>query len=257
VRSESEQTAMTSISSDPAALMNAAALRIATLSEQAIAKHGRFTFVLSGGSTPRQLYELLASDEFVSMIEWSRVDFFWGDERCVAPDHPDSNYRMARESLLDAIEPDPARVHRMLGEETPARAAAAYEAMLHAFFAVAPHGPPPSFDLVLFGMGADGHTASLFPGTAALDETERWVVPNRASRAGMPGMPRLTLTFPILNAASNSLFLVTGADKAERVKQVLEHTPGSEALPASRIRPTHGQLEWMIDAAAASRLERA
>jgi 6-phosphogluconolactonase len=248
---------MTSIFSDPAALMNAAALRIATLSEQAIAKRGRFTFVLSGGSTPRQLYRLLSSDELVSTIDWGHVDFFWGDERCVPPDHPDSNYRMARESLLDTLEPDPARVHRMLGEEAPDRAAAAYEAMLHELFAVAPHGPPPSFDLVLLGMGADGHTASLFPGTAALDETERWVVPNHAPRAGMPGLPRLTLTFPILNRASNLLFLVTGADKAERVKQVLEHTPGSEALPASRIRPTDGQLEWMIDAAAGSRLETA
>jgi 6-phosphogluconolactonase len=108
--------------------------------------------------------------------------------------------------------------------------------------------------LVLLGMGADGHTASLFPGTAALDATERWVVPNRAPPTGTP---RLTLTFPILNAAANILFLVTGADKAERVKQVLEHAPGSEALPASRIQPAHGHLEWMVDAAAASRLESA
>lgn len=243
---------MTSISSDTAALMNAAAVRIAMLSERAIANSGRFTFVLSGGSTPRQLYALLASDEFVSTIDWARVEFFWGDERCVEPDHADSNYRMARESLLDAIKPDPERIHRMLGEELPDRAAAAYDTMLHKFFAIAPHGPPPSFDLVLLGMGADGHAASLFPGTAALDETERWVVPNRAS---LTEMPRLTLTFPVLNAAANILFLVAGADKAERVKQVLEHAPGSEALPASRIRPTHGHLEWMIDAAAASRLE--
>jgi 6-phosphogluconolactonase len=234
--------------------MSAAALRSATLSGQAIANHGRFTFVLSGGSTPRQLYSLLASEKYVSTIDWTHVDFFWGDERCVEPDHPDSNYRMARESLLDVIKPDPSRVHRMLGEELPERAAAAYEALLHKFFMVAPHGPPPSFDLVLLGMGPDGHTASLFPGTAALDETVRWVVPNWVPETEAR---RLTMTFPILNAATNVLFLVTGADKAERVKQVLEHTPGSEALPAARIRPTSGLLEWMLDTAAASRLESA
>jgi 6-phosphogluconolactonase len=152
------------------------------------------------------------------------------------------------------IKPDPSRVHRMLGEELPERAAAAYEALLHNFFAVAPHGPAPSFDLVLLGMGPDGHTASLFPGTPALDETERWVVPNRVPETGAA---RLTMTFPILNAAANILFLVTGADKALRVKQVLEHTPGSDALPSARIRPTSGQLEWMLDTGAASRLESA
>jgi 6-phosphogluconolactonase len=198
------------------------------------------------------VYALLASAELASKIDWSRADIFWGDERCVPPEHPDSNYRMAREALLDAIRADPAHVHRMRGEELPERAAAACEEHLHKFFRIAPGGSPPRFDIVLLGMGADGHTASLFPGTAALEELERWVVPNRAEPSGMP---RLTLTFPVLNAAANVLFLVAGADKAERVKQVLEHMPGSDALPASKVSPTHGQVEWMLDSAAASRLE--
>jgi len=255
-RSIGEQAAVTSISSDKAALMTQAALRIATWATQAIEARDRFTVVLSGGSTPRELYALLASDEFVSKIDWSRADFFWGDERCVPPEHPDSNYRMGREALLDPIRAEPAHVHRMHGEELPERAAAAYEEHLHRFFGIAPGGASPRFDIVLLGMGADGHTASLFPGTPALEEVERWVVPNRAEPSGMP---RLTLTFPVLNEAANVLFLVAGADKAERVKQVLEHTPGARpdagALPASKIRPTHGQVEWMLDSAAASRLE--
>jgi 6-phosphogluconolactonase len=234
--------------------MEQAALRIATWAAEAIEARGRFTIVLSGGSTPRALFALLASAAFVSKIDWSRADIFWGDERCVPPEHPDSNYRMARESLLDPIRIDPAHVHRMRGEELPERGAAAYEEHLHKFFGIAPGGPPPRFDILLLGMGADGHTASLFPGTPALEEVERWVVPNRAEASGMP---RLTMTFPVLNAAANVLFLVTGADKAERVKQVLEHASGagSGALPASKVSPTHGQVEWMLDSAAASRLE--
>jgi 6-phosphogluconolactonase len=243
---------VTSISTDTAALMKQAALRIATWATEAIAARGRFTLVLSGGSTPRALYALLASDELVSQIDWSRADFFWGDERCVPPDHPDSNYRMARESLLDPIHADPAHVHRMRGEELPERAAAAYDEHLHKFFRIPPGDPPPRFDIVLLGMGADGHTASLFPGTPALAEVERWVVPNRAQPSGLP---RLTLTLPVLNAAAHVQFLVAGADKAERVKQVLEQTPGADELPANAVRPTDGQLEWMLDAAAASRLE--
>jgi len=248
-----EQQAL-AVSHDAQSLMQAAAQRIATLCEDATRLRGRFTWALAGGSTPRPLYALLAGAQLAADIDWRRVDFFWGDERCVPPDHPESNYRMARETLLDAIEPDPARVHRMLGEAEPAKAAAAYEQLLRAFFA-APAGaaPPGSFDLVLLGMGGDGHTASLFPGTAALRETERWVVVNRLA----PTAPaRLTLTFPIINAASHVLFLVSGVDKAARLKQVLEPTPiGDDALPAQRIRPKGGQLEWMVDADAASQLE--
>jgi 6-phosphogluconolactonase len=189
---------------------------------------------------------------FVSRIDWGRVHFFWGDERCVPTDHAESNYRMVRETLLDVIKPDPARVHRMLGEQEPERAAKGYEAMLHDFFGAPEGGPAPRFDLILLGMGEDGHTASLFPGTAALYETKRWVVVNRLA-AGAP--PRLTLTPVFINAAENALFLVSGANKANRLKQVLEGPADGSALPARLIVPAHGKSQWMVDADAASQLK--
>lgn len=232
--------------------MEAAATRITELCEQAIAGRGRFTWALSGGSTPRQLYALLAAARFVSRIDWARVHFFWSDERCVPPNHAESNYRMVRETLLDVIKPDPERVHRMLGEQDPERAAKAYEEMLRGFFDASEGGRPSRFDLILLGMGADGHTASLFPGTAALHETKRWVVVNRLA-ASAP--PRLTLTPVIINAAENTLFLVSGAKKASGLKQVLERPADGSALPAQLVHPVHGQLQWMVDADAASQLE--
>ena len=235
------------VARDAEALMSAAALRVATLCEAAIQRHGRFTWALAGGSTPRRLYGLLARPPFVSNVDWSRVEFFWGDERCVPPDHPDSNYRMARETLLDVIRPDPARVHRMLGEETPKAAALAYETELHDSFGLRAGSPPPSFDLILLGMGADGHTASLFPHSPALRETQRWVTAD-------PLAERLTLTRPVLNAGAHVLFLVSGANKAARLKHVLAGP--DEGLPAQRIRPERGRLEWLVDTAAAAGLER-
>jgi 6-phosphogluconolactonase len=238
--------------SDGVALMEAVAERIVVLCAQASAARGRFTWALSGGSTPRQLYALLATPRFASRIDWARVEFFWGDERCVPPDHPDSNYRMVREALFDVIHPDAARVHRMLGEEEPPRAATAYEAVLQRAFAVPDAGPAPRFDLVLLGMGADGHTASLFPGTAAVDELSRWVVVNRLS-ADSP--TRLTLTRAVIDQAADVLFLVSGATKAARLKQVLEGPPAGSLLPAQMIRPTNGRLQWLVDADAASQLQ--
>lgn len=240
------QSAQVTVARDAQALMTAAALRVAALSEAAIQRHGRFTWALAGGSTPRSLYALLAQPPFISSVNWSRVEFFWGDERCVAPDHPDSNYRMARETLLDSIRPDPARVHRMLGEEPPSAAALAYEAELHDHFGLRMGSPPPSFDLILLGMGVDGHTASLFPHSLALRETQRWVTFD-------PLAKRLTLTRPVLNAGAQVLFLVSGTNKAARLKQVLEGP--DEGLPAQRIRPEHGRLTWLLDAAAAAELE--
>jgi 6-phosphogluconolactonase len=159
---------------------------------------------------------------------------------------------MAREALLDPIQADPARVHRMLGEEEPQRAAAAYEAVLQRAFSVPAGGPAPRLDLVLLGMGTDGHTASLFPHTAAVEERARWVVANQLS-AGSP--TRLTLTRVVIDEAADIVFLVAGASKAERLKQVLEGSPGSEPLPAQLIRPRHGRLQWLVDADAASQLE--
>lgn len=232
-------------------LMEAAAERVAGAAGQAIASRGRFTWVLSGGSTPRQLYTLLASPRFAKRIDWPHVHFFWGDERCVPPGDAESNYGMAKETLLDAVKPPPENVHRMRGEEEPNRAAASYEQLLREIFHARESASPPRFDLILLGMGADGHTASLFPGTAPLIEKTRWVMPNRFE--GIASW-RLTLTPIIINAAAQIVFVVAGADKADRLKQVLQGTPDMEALPAQLIQPTQGELCWMVDVDAAARL---
>ena len=200
---------------------------------------------LAGGSTPRAAYALLAAEE----VDWSRVHVFWGDERCVPPDHPDSNYRLAREALLDHVSLPAGNVHRMRGEMEPEAAAQAYAAELRAFFGT----QWPSFDLVLLGMGNDGHIASLFPGSAALRETARPVVAVTAEYQDRPAH-RVTLTLPAINAARQVLFLVTGAAKAETLWAVLEGP--AERFPAQLIRPTSGQLTWLVDTAAASRLKR-
>ena len=228
---------------DSAALMEAAALRIALIGQQAIAERGQFVWALSGGATPRPLYELLGSKRFANVLDWSRVHFFWSDERCVPPDHHDSNYRMARAALLDALPISEAQVRRMRAEDDPSEAAAAYDHALRA--QVQATG---SLDLVLLGMGSDGHIASLFPGSAALSETQRWVVTNLSPA----GAPRITLTLPALNAAKVVLLLVAGADKAARVTEALRDPQAQ--LPVQRVRPTAGRIEWMLDAEAAAGL---
>ena len=242
------------VACDVNALMEAAASQLVALAADAIAAHGRFGWALSGGSTPRQLYALLATERFVSQIDWSKVHFFWGDERCVPPDHADSNYRLVREALLDRLRPAPGQVHRMRGELDPEEAALAYEQELRSFFDLPAGGPPPSFDLILLGMGGDGHTASLFPGTPALDEGRRWVVVNQKA----PNQPlRLTFSLPLINAAQRVRFLVSGASKAARVEQVWNDVPAAESdqLPAQRVRPRSGELQWWLDEGAASLLE--
>jgi len=231
--------------------MEAAAERIADAARQAIASTGRFTWVLSGGSTPRRPYTVLASARFAERVDWSHVHFFWGDERCVPPDDAESNYRMARETLLDAVRPPPENVHRILGEAEPSRAAASYEQVLRELFHAREDSSPPRFDLVLLGMGADGHTASLFPGTAPLFEKTRWVMANHVEELASW---RVTLTQVIINAAAQIVFLVVGADKADRLKQELQGKPDVEALPAQLIQPTRGELIWLVDADAAARL---
>lgn len=238
---------------DRNALMRAAAERIATLASEGIARHGRFDWVLSGGSTPEQLYALLASPEWAGRIDWARVAFFFGDERGVPPDDPQSNYRMARASLLGPLGVRAEQVHRMRGELGAEAAAADYRAVLDQAALERRLGPDgsrfPVFDLVLLGLGGDGHTASLFPGTAALDESSRWVVESHPH--GL--VPRVTLTFPVLDAARQVLFLVSGADKARAVREVLSGTSAA-ALPAARVRPHAADAEWLLDAAAASEL---
>jgi 6-phosphogluconolactonase len=227
---------------DRNALMRAAADEVVGLAADAIGRRGRFDWALAGGNTPKELYTLLASRDYVSRVDWSQVHFYWGDERCVPPDHPDSNYRMARVSLLEELRLPPENVHRMQGELEPALAAERYEAELRSC-SNPPEGGFPAFDLILLGMGADGHTASLFPGSPGLAETRRWVVAHRVETLATT---RLTLTLPVLNAAASVLFLVAGADKAERLKEVLSGT-SSPALPSQRVRPRGAEPRWFVD----------
>jgi 6-phosphogluconolactonase len=226
---------------------------IARVAAESVSARGTFTIALTGGATPKRLYELLASPSaaYRTRVPWAHTHAFFGDERHVPPEHADSNYRMAREALLDHVELG--SVHRMRGEEPDAEAAAlAYEAELESFFGVrADRDAPPRFDLVLLGLGEDAHVASLFPGSAALDERRRWVV---APYAEHLGAHRITLTLPVLNAGREVLFLVSGARKAEAVAKVLAPAAGISEVPAARVRPASGKLVWLVDEAAASRV---
>jgi 6-phosphogluconolactonase len=240
-----------------AQLANGAAELVVAQAREAISLRGRFDWVLSGGRTPHALYALLGSVAFRHHVDWQRVHFFWGDERCVPPDHPDSNYRMVKETLLDLLDAPAENVHRMRGEEDPTRAAASYAELLRTVRADPANTP--RFDLVLLGMGADGHTASLFPGTAALDDNPHWVLPTYVEKLASW---RLTLTPRVINAAAHVLFMVQGADKAPRVAQVLgnrprnDENPGSrEALPVGLVHPLDGDTCWLLDADAAGLLE--
>lgn len=210
--------------------------------QQAVAARGRFSVALSGGSTPRALYERLASAEFSGRIPWQDVHLFWGDERCVLPDHADSNYRMVAESLLGQVPLPAENIHRIHGELTPHEAAAHYEVGLRAFF-----GSTPVFDLALMGMGDDGHTASLFPDSPALAESACWAVAVEHTAPPPPLVSRVTLTFEVFNAARRVVFLVTGAGKAQKLAEIRR---GAD-LPAGRIRPPSGDLLWLVDEAAA------
>jgi len=228
----------------PEDLAGAAALEFADRAGEAIAERGRFTVVLAGGSTPEAMYGILASD-YDDQIDWSRVYVFFGDERAVPPHHEDSNHKMACEALLDHV--PVANVHRMRGELPPEEAAAAYEEELRTYFRTE---EVPRFDLILLGVGADGHTASLFPETAALEVSDRWVVANPVLKLDAA---RITLTVPVINAARAVTFLVAGEDKAEALKEILESDADPRAYPARLIQPQDGP-EWMLDRAAASAL---
>ena len=231
------------------ALAEEAAQAVAGAAEEAVSRTGRFTLALSGGSTPRRLYARLASPPFRSRIDWARLDVFWGDERCVPPDHPDSSYRLADESLLSRVPIPPEQIHRMRGEDSdPERAALDYSQELVRIFSLKA-GEHPRFDLILLGLGADGHTASLFPDSPALNENRRLAV---ATYAEPVKAYRLTLTLPVLNAAARVIFLVSGGEKAEVLRAVLKDGP-SPSRPASFVRPERGNL-WLVDRAAAVRL---
>ncbi len=240
-----------------AALMDAAAEMLVGAAAEAIRTSGRFTLALSGGSTPKTLYALLATPRYAPRIDWARTHVFFGDERCVPPDDPSSNYRMAREALLDGVPLPSINVHRIRGEDDPAAAAAAYERELRTAFATPVGAPRPRagarFDLVLLGMGDNGHTASLFPNLRAVRETERWVM---AEYVAEVSMWRVTLTPVVLNAAATAAFLVSGRDKAPMLHRVLEGPVDIDALPAQAIAPADGRLRWLVDAPAAAELAR-
>ena len=230
----------------PEELAEAAARDFAAKAEAAMGERGRFAVALAGGSTPKATYEILARD-YAHQLDWSGVHVFFGDERTVPPEHEDSNYRMAYEALLSHV--PVGSIHRMRGELSPGEAAAAYEEELREFFEASDE--PPSFDLILLGIGEDGHTASLFPNTPALDVADRWVVENPVEKLDTI---RLTLTVPVLNASRAVNFLVAGEGKAEALKEILEGDADPHEYPAKLVRPAGGELTWMMDRAAASSL---
>lgn len=221
------------------------------LANQSIVTHGRFTIALAGGSTPKKLYALLASEPYRSQVDWGLVEVFWGDERCVPPDHPDSNFRMAQEELLSKVPIPVSQIHRMPAEQPDHDAAArAYAAEIQRVFGTS---GIPHFDLIQLGMGPEGHTASLFPHQASLHEQQRLVIPVTTPK---PPPDRLTFTPPLLNAARHVLFMVTGAEKADALHAILEGDYQPDEYPAQIVRPTNGEVTWMLDTAAASKLTR-
>ncbi len=233
-------------------LAHVAAERFAGSAETAVARAGRFTVALAGGSTPKGLYSVLAKEPYRTRIPWRHTHVFWGDERCVPTEHEESNYRMATETLLRHVPVPPMQIHRMRGEDAhPDQAAADYERVLKTTFGL-PAGGLPRFDLILLGMGADGHTASLFPGSPALRETTRLVVAPYVERRGY----RITLTLPALNEASRIFFLVSGQDKAAVLHSVLDAATREDRLPAGLVCPRGGSVSWFVDSAAAYLLAR-
>lgn len=235
---------------DGAALYRAVAEAFVAQAQTAIAAHGRFHVAMSGGNTPHPLYELLAATPYRDALDWPRIEIWFGDERCVPPDSPRSNYRMVNEALLQQVPLPAANVHRMRGEDPPAQAARAYERELQASFG---DGAPSRLDLILLGIGEDGHTASLFPGTEVLHERQRQVC---ALYVEAQQESRLTLTFPVLNAAQALWVLVRGADKTEILRRVLDGPRQPEVLPIQNLAPTSGRLEWWLDVTAATGLQR-
>jgi 6-phosphogluconolactonase len=227
---------------NPEELAAAAARDFAGRAEEAIGASGRFAVALAGGSTPEATYEKLARD-YADRLDWGRVHVFFGDERTVPPDHEDSNYRRARETLLSRVAVR--SVHRMRGELSPAEAAESYEEELRGFFGT---DGPPRLDLILLGIGEDGHTASLFPETSALEVTDRWVVANPVLKLETT---RLTLTIPVINTARAVNFLVAGEGKAGALQEILEGDADPRAYPAKFVRPESGDLTWIVDRAAA------
>jgi 6-phosphogluconolactonase len=238
-----QRSAPVEVVKDPEALAHRVAWWISDL---AAASRDRFAICLSGGSTPRRLYQLLAESPYRDRLPWDRVHWFWGDERFVPWDHPDSNYGMAYTALLGKVPVPPRNIHGIATNGSPADAAAAYERVLKSYYGSESLDPTrPLFDIQILGLGPDGHTASLIPGTSVLDERRRWV----AEVIGGRPEPRITLTYPALESSRHTAFLVAGADKRETLSRALA---GDQALPAARLRPI-GELIWFVDEAAQPR----
>jgi 6-phosphogluconolactonase len=231
------------------ALNHAVAEQFLRLTTDALVTRGRCAVALSGGSTPRSVYQLLGAPAFRARVRWSDIHFFWGDERHVPPDHPDSNYRMAVEAMLSNVPVPPANVHRVRSEVSDAGISAReYDGMIRR---CVDGTPMPRFDVVHLGLGTDGHTASLFPGSAALEERERVCVANWVTALDAY---RITLTLPILNAARAVVFIAAGVGKSSIVQRVLRESAELSPLPAQLVRPSDGELWWMLDQAAAGEL---
>jgi 6-phosphogluconolactonase len=229
-------------------LNRAAAEEFVRVANVSVFERGRFHVALSGGSTPRDLYTLLAAGAFRQRVPWDKLQVFWGDERLVPPDHPESNYRMARESLLSHVPIPPENIHRVPVElADAAQVAAAYERTLRTVFQLSP-GEAPRFDLALLGLGPDGHTASLFPGAVTLTETERLVAAPWVEKFGMH---RITLTARVLNHERRVIFVVSGEEKAAILSEVLQGPFEPGRLPAQLVRPEETGVLWLVDRAAA------
>ena len=237
-----------------AAVSRTAAEIMVNLALKKLTSKESFAVALSGGSTPKKMFAMLANDAALrNRMPWCRVHFFWGDERHVPPDHTDSNFRMTNEVMLSRVPVPPENIHRIRAENPDAgKAAEDYEQELREFFMLGPEQLPP-FDCVFLGMGTDGHTASLFPGTKALQERKRLVVPNWVDKFQSY---RITLTPPVLNNADLVIFLVSGEEKAQPLRTVLEGQKQPDRLPSQLIEPTHGKLLWLVDRAAAGLLKR-
>ena len=233
---------------NPSDLARRAAEEFVRLANLYVTENGRFSVVLSGGSTPKSLYTLLATPGFCNSIRWSQVYLFWGDERCVPLDHPDSNYRMAHEALISKVPIPKENIFRMKGERSPQDAADEYEQELIKYFNLT-EATLPCFDLILLGLGEDGHTASLFPGSIALTETKHLVT---APYVEHLKTHRLTLTLPVLNNSAFIFFLVAGINKAPVLREVLQSESDDNDFPAQKIKPQKGKLVWFVDKAAAN-----
>lgn len=238
------------IARDEAALAKKAAEILMESVRDAIAERGHASWAIGGGSTPKVIFPLLTEPYYRERIDWKNISLFWGDERCVPPDHADSNYKLAKDLLLSKVPLPASSIHRMAGEmSSPQAAAKAYENKLKTIFKF--DRPFPKFDLIWLGMGADGHTASLFPGTSALEENEKWVVGHHVENLSSN---RITLTFPVINNARRVVIITPGENKATVLRDLFHADMPKSRYPVQRVKPVNGDLIWLLDKQAAAKL---